>query len=123
MLGGNSLVLHIYPTEGITLSLQAKQPGPKLCIGEVQLKFDYGMLGKTAVDDAYERLLLDALLGDQTLFIDSAFIDEAWKLFTPVLEKWQSSDEKPEPYLCGSDGPLGAKKLIAPGLWRALDLE
>lgn len=119
-LGSNELVLQIYPHEGITWSLNAKKPGPKLCLGKMKLDFDYATLGRSSNDDAYERLLLDALLGDQTLFIRSDFIIEAWKILTPVLEQWQRSPEKPEPYPAGSEGPAGAEKLIAPAEWRSL---
>ncbi len=121
-LAANTLVMSIYPTEGVTLSLQAKKPGPKLCIGTMKLDFSYEALGKTAADDAYERLLLDALLGDPTLFIRSDFIDEAWKLLTPVLEFWQQSAVPPEFYPAGSAGPVGAEKLTAPANWRPLEL-
>ena len=120
-LGSNELVLQIYPNEGITLALNAKKPGPKLCLGRMKLDFDYSSLGRSAHDDAYERLLLDALLGDPTLFIRSDFIIEAWKILTPVLEKWQQSPDKPESYVAGSEGPAGAKRLIAPAVWRELD--
>ena len=120
-LSANTLVLQIYPREGITLSLQAKKPGPKLCIGRMQLDFDYSILGKTLGDDAYERLLLDALLSDQTLFIRSDFIEESWKILTPVLEQWQRDPADSEFYPAGSDGPVGAGKLIAPQLWRSLE--
>lgn len=119
-LGHNTLVLSIYPTEGIELSLQAKKPGPKLCIGRMTLDFNYNSLGKSAADDAYERLLLDALLGDQTLFIRSDFIEEAWKLLTPVLQKFEQDKTVPEFYPAGSEGPAGAGRLIAPALWRTL---
>ncbi len=119
-LANNALVLQIFPNEGITLALNAKKPGPKLHLGRMTLDFDYSSLGRSVEDDAYERLLLDALLGDPTLFIRSDFIDEAWKILTPVLEKWKQSDEKPELYYAGSEGPTGAKKLIAPAKWRKL---
>ena len=119
-LGANTLILNIYPTEGIELSLQAKKPGPKLCIGRMTLNFDYSSLGKAPVDDAYERLLLDALLGDPTLFIRSDFIEEAWKLLTPVLEDWQKNPDSLEFYPANSEGPAGAEKLTAPANWRSL---
>ena len=119
-LGANTLVLQIYPTEGMELRLQAKKPGPKLCIGKMTLKFDYNEDGKTVTDDAYERLLLDALQGDPTLFIRSDFITETWKLLTPVLEKWQEDAASLEYYQVGSSGPAGAEKLIAPDRWRSL---
>lgn len=121
-LKANTLVMSIYPTENVTLSLQAKKPGPKLCIGTMQLDFSYNSLGKTADNDAYERLLLDALLGDPTLFIRSDFIDEAWALLTPVLEAWQKSAVPLEFYPAGSEGPEMAKKLTAPANWRPLEL-
>lgn len=122
LLGGNSLVLSIYPTEGIELAIQAKKPGPKLCIGRMTLNVDYNLLGKPPVDNAYERLLLDALLGDPTLFIRSDFIEEAWKLLTPVINIWQQGRGSLEYYPAGSEGPAGAEKLIAPASWRSLVL-
>ena len=122
-LPANELVLHIYPTEGISLVLQAKKPGPKLCIGRMKLDLDYSSLGKNATDDAYERLLLDALLGDPALFIRNDFITEAWKLLTPVLEKWQSLPLDLELYPAGSCGPASAGKIIAPASWRELGNE
>lgn len=121
-LAGNLLVLQIFPREGISLSLQAKKPGPKLCIGTMKLDFDYGSLNMNSGDDAYARLLLDALLGDASLFIRSDFIEEAWKLLTPVLEKWASGNSSCEFYSAGSDGPAGAEKLTAPANWRSLEL-
>ncbi|MBE6368656.1 MAG: glucose-6-phosphate dehydrogenase [Lentisphaerae bacterium] len=119
----NVLTLQIFPTEGITLSLQAKKPGPKLCVGSMQLNFDYASLGKSGGDDAYERLLLDALLGDPTLFIRSDFIEESWKLLTPVLKKWAENVSAPEFYPAGSEGPEGGRKLIAPAVWRPLAVD
>ena len=121
-LTGNLLIMQIFPEEGVTLSLQAKKPGPKLCIGTMTLDFSYRTPEQMPRDDAYERLLLDALLGDSTLFIRSDFIEEAWKLLTPVLEKWSAEQTAPERYPAGSDGPQGAKKLTAPTNWRSLEL-
>ncbi|MBO5924465.1 MAG: glucose-6-phosphate dehydrogenase [Lentisphaeria bacterium] len=120
-LGGNTLVLNIYPTEGIDLSIQAKKPGPKLCIGRMTLNVNYSSLGKAHTDDAYERLLLDALKGDSTLFIRNDFIEEAWKLLTPVLNLWQNDSHSLEFYHPGSAGPAGADKLIEPASWRSLN--
>lgn len=122
-LPGNVLILQIFPQEGMKLALQAKKPGAKLCIGTMQLEFDYSSLGKNPADDAYERLLLDALLGDPSLFIRSDFILESWKLLSPVLSTWESSDEKPTLYAPGSNGPAAADKLTAPAAWRQLELD
>jgi len=120
-LAGNVLVINIYPGEGISLTLQAKKPGPKLCIGRMRLDFDYSTLGKNSGDDAYERLLLDALSGDPALFIRNDFIEESWKLLTPVLEQWQLDPSDLEFYPVGAEGPEAAAKLIAPNFWRSLE--
>ena len=119
-LAGNVLVMQIYPEEGITLQLQAKKPGPKLCIGTMQLDFSYSSLGKSPGDDAYARLLLDALIGDPALFIRSDFIEEAWKIFTPVLNVWKKSSDTFEYYPAGGNGPAESDNLIAPARWREL---
>ena len=119
-LGENTLVLNIYPTEGIDLSIQVKKPGPKLRIGRMTLNVNYSSLGKARTDDAYERLLLDALRGDSTLFIRNDFIEETWKLLTPVLDMWKEGRGALEFYPIGSAGPDGAEKLIAPASWRSL---
>ncbi len=95
----NSLILRIQPHEGFALTLQAKEPGPKLCMGTLNMDFNYNDIidKKTNFPDAYERLLLDCLLGDQTLFVRNDIIEESWNLFTPVLNYWQNVDSnKPQ---------------------------
>ena len=128
----NTLVLTVQPDEGMALSIQAKQPGPKLCMGTLTMDFKYkDILKEETMPDAYERLLLDCLLGDQTLFIRSDVIEASWRLFTPVLEKWHEVDKNcdknlPCPlyfYAAGSDGPKEADLLIKPGdnPWRPIN--
>ena len=112
-LAPNTLRLNIQPEEGLSLSIQAKQPGPKLCMGDAILDFNYVEIFGETKPDAYERLLLDVMLGDQTLFIRSDTIDLSWKLFTPVLEKWESSGtEDLYKYKAGSSGPKEADNLL-----------
>ena len=111
-LAANTLVLNIQPCEGIDLSLQLKRPGPKLCMGELTMGFNYKDAFNEPAPEAYERLLLDAMVGDQTLFIRSDDIQASWELFTPVLEAWQSSASTPELYPPASWGPSCAKKII-----------
>ncbi|UDQ97451.1 glucose-6-phosphate dehydrogenase [Lentisphaerota bacterium WC36G] len=91
----NSLVLRIQPHEGFGISLQAKEPGPKLCMGTLNMEFNYQDIleHKKSLPDAYERLLLDCLLGDQTLFVRSDIIEESWRLLMPILNYWQNSDK------------------------------
>jgi len=112
----DSLVLKVQPDEGMSLHLQAKRPGPKLCMGELPLAFNYADLGSELnAPDAYARLLLDAMLHDHTLFVRNETIAAAWRLFTPVLDMWR---DKPDAcplhtYPAGSNGPLEADDLLS----------
>jgi len=106
----DTLVLNVQPDEGMELTIQAKQPGPKLCMGGLTMSFRYRDLPGGESFDAYERLLLDAMLGDQTLFIRSDSIAESWRLFTPLLENWGNLPL--ESYVPGSAGPAGAGRLL-----------
>jgi len=110
------LILKVHPDEGMSLNLQAKRPGPKLCLGELPLAFNYADLGaELDAPDAYARLLLDAMLHDHTLFVRNETIAAAWRLFTPVLQTWlDTPDACPlQPYPAGSDGPDAASDLLA----------
>lgn len=109
----NTLVLRIHPEEGVGLTIEAKQPGPKLCMCSLTMSFRYREVFGTDPPEAYERLLLDCMLGDQTLFIRQDTMREAWKLWTPVLHSWQQ-DEGHCPlhfYTAGSWGPDAARQL------------
>ncbi len=121
----DALVLTVQPDEGMSLHLQAKRPGPKLCMGELPLTFQYADLGdELDVPDAYARLLLDAMLHDHTLFVRNETIAAAWRLFTPVLETWYDNpDACPlHTYPAGSEGPTAADELLARDgrAWRPL---
>ena len=115
----DTLVLNVQPEEGMALSIQAKQPGSKLCMGKLTLNFSYKEIFGGNIPDAYERLLLDCMLGDQTLFIRSDVIAAAWKLLTPILQAWKKSDKKQlecpcalQFYPAGSEGPDAAERLL-----------
>lgn len=111
----DSLVLKVQPDEGMCLNLQAKRPGPKLCMGELPLAFNYADLGaELDAPDAYARLLLDAMLHDHTLFVRNETIAAAWRLFTPVLDLWQTNPDACPLYTypAGSDGPEAAAHLM-----------
>ena len=113
-LGPNVLTLTVQPKEGMNLAIQAKQPGPKLCMGTLGLNFHYADIFGGDMPDAYEHLLLDAMCGDQTLFIRSDMIRHSWKLFTPVLEAWRDNPDIPlHPYPAGSWGPDAAENIPA----------
>ena len=85
----NVLVLQIQPHEGLSLSFQAKRPGSKVCMGTLNMSFNYHELFGVEMPEAYQRLLLDCMVGDQTLFTRYDSVELAWRLVTPVLEAWQ----------------------------------
>ncbi|MBW3622940.1 MAG: glucose-6-phosphate dehydrogenase [Armatimonadetes bacterium] len=117
----NTLVLRIQPDEGMDLILSAKVPGPSVSVAPVRLQFLYKNEFGGAGYDAYERLLLDAMRGDASLFARADEVETAWELIDPLLE-YQRTGDRPEPYPAGSEGPPGADLLLASGgrTWRKL---
>lgn len=109
----NTLVFSIQPGEGISLTLQAKHPGPKLCMGSVTMNFNYRSAFQVSAPEAYERLLLDCLTGDQMLFSRHDWLELSWSLLMPVLDYWRDAPLKYFPnYESGSLGPKEADQLI-----------
>ncbi|OPZ31237.1 MAG: Glucose-6-phosphate 1-dehydrogenase [Lentisphaerae bacterium ADurb.BinA184] len=114
----NVLTINVQPDEGITLSLQAKRPGPKLCMSTLSMVFNYREIFGEEPPEAYERLLLDAMLGDQTLFIRRDNVEAEWAILMPLLQAWTATaaDGAPcplLPYAAGSWGPAAARRLLA----------
>src|SRR5437764_12961583 len=93
-LDQNVLVIRIQPDEGISLRMMAKIPGTSLCIEPVKMDFHYGTSFGKPSPEAYERLLLDAMSGDATLFSRRDEVEEAWALIDPIEQAWISK-EKP----------------------------
>jgi glucose-6-phosphate 1-dehydrogenase len=115
------LVFRIQPDEGISLSFSAKRPGMQVDLHPVEFDFDYGNSFHAELPEAYERLLLDALRGDATLFMRSDELEAAWEFVTPILEAWQASLPPQLPnYAAGTWGPREADRLIDDrfGGWR-----
>ncbi len=115
------LAFRIQPDEGITLSFAAKRPGMQLDLHPVRFEFDYGGSSNQPLPDAYERLLLDALRGDRTLFMHSDELLAAWEFITPILDAWRDGPAPQFPnYPAGSWGPSEADALTegCPGGWR-----
>jgi glucose-6-phosphate 1-dehydrogenase len=110
----NVLTLRIQPNEGIALRFEAKMPGAELRSRSVEMDFGYGKTFGMEGSDAYDRLLLDCMLGDQTLFTRGDEVEAAWKVVTPALAAW----EAPSPidavplYEAGTWGPTEAEQLI-----------
>jgi glucose-6-phosphate 1-dehydrogenase len=113
LLKSNILALNIQPDEGISLQFDSKVPGPSARIRPVVMDFRYGTSFGEATPDAYERLLLDAMIGDGTLFTRQDENEMAWQLLTPVLQRWQGNPEIPiHQYAAGSWGPPEADAFI-----------
>ena len=111
-LPANTLVMHIQPEEGISLNFQAKRPGSKVCIGTLRMKFSYAEVFGGEPPDAYQRLLLDCMLGDQTLFTRQDDVKISWGLLEPVLKMWEDKSSMPYEYRAGSESFLQADRLI-----------
>jgi glucose-6-phosphate 1-dehydrogenase len=101
-MAANVLVLQIQPEEGITLSFQAKRPGSKICMSTLNMNFNYKNVFGVDMPQAYQRLLLDCMLGDQTLFTRTDDVEATWRLLTPILQVWQEDRSEPYGYPAGS---------------------
>jgi glucose-6-phosphate 1-dehydrogenase len=118
----NQLILTVQPNEGVSLSLGAKIPGSRMRIRPVNMEFLYGSSFMSQSPEAYERLILDAMRGDATLFTRNDEVDAQWSIIDPVLEAWHRTDaDGPLPtYPAGTAGPPEADALVAPREWRKL---
>lgn len=119
----NSLVIQVQPDEEIAFRINAKPPGPRLRVRPVDLDFAYEDSFAIRSAEAYERLILDAMKGDATLFIRDDEIEEAWDLLAPVMHSWRSATPPPLfKYEAGSWGPTAAADLLRPRghRWRRL---
>jgi glucose-6-phosphate 1-dehydrogenase len=106
------LAFRIQPDEGISLSFSAKRPGMQLNLHPVRFEFDYNKSFPQELPEAYERLLLDALRGDATLFMRSEELEAAWEYVTPILEAWHAGPPPAFPnYAAGTWGPAEANRL------------
>lgn len=109
----NILVLNVQPDEGITLTFGAKAPGPINQIKPVKMNFDYRSTFEVEPPEAYERLLLDALIGDATLFNRTDEVQAAWEFTDYIMQGWQAHQVKSLPeYAAGTWGPVGAEEFI-----------
>ena len=106
------LVLRIQPDEGVTLRFGAKVPGQAFQVRSVSMDFFYGAAFLEETPEAYERLLLDALLGDPTLFIRTDEVQQAWRICDPVLRAWEEDDVPLARYEAGTWGPPEADCLL-----------
>ena len=109
----NVLIVHIQPNEGVSLEVGAKVPGQGMRIRTVHMDFLYGGAFRTGLPEAYERLILDAMLGDATLFTRSDEIEEQWALVDSIVALWQRERPNFPNYPAGTWGPPGGDELLA----------
>jgi glucose-6-phosphate 1-dehydrogenase len=109
----NLLIVHIQPNEGVSLAIGAKVPGEGMRVRTVHMDFLYGGAFRTGLPEAYERLLLDAMLGDATLFTRADEIEEQWALVDAIVAAWRRDKPASPNYAAGTWGPPAAQGLVA----------
>jgi glucose-6-phosphate 1-dehydrogenase len=108
----NVLLVHVQPDEGVSLAIGAKVPGQGMTIRTVHMDFLYGGAFRTGLPEAYERLILDCMIGDQTLFTRSDEIEEQWLLVDAIVAAWQRDRPGFPNYPAGTWGPPAADDLV-----------
>jgi glucose-6-phosphate 1-dehydrogenase len=111
-LGQNALVIRVQPDEGITIRFGSKVPGVGMQVRDVTMDFGYGHAFTEASPEAYERLILDVLLGDPPLFPRHEEVELSWKILDPIVSFWEKKG-KPEQYRPGTWGPSSADEMMA----------
>jgi len=117
----NVLVLTIQPNEGVSMSLAAKIPGTRMRIRPVNMEFLYGSSFLSQSPEAYERLILDVMRGDATLFTRNDEVEEQWRVCDPIVHTWEQMPGPLPQYPAGSQGPPEANQLMTPEeSWRRI---
>jgi glucose-6-phosphate 1-dehydrogenase len=117
----NQLILTMQPNEGVSLSLGAKIPGSRMRIRPVNMEFLYGTAFLSQSPEAYERLIMDAMRGDATLFTRNDEVEAQWRIIDPIVQKWEATPGPLPQYESGSQGPDEANSLLRDDdQWRAI---
>jgi glucose-6-phosphate 1-dehydrogenase len=117
----NQLILTVQPNEGVTITLGAKIPGSKMRIRAVNMEFLYGTAFVSQSPEAYERLILDAMRGDATLFTRNDEVEAQWTICDPIVTEWEGTPGPLPQYESGTIGPEEANTLLREGdAWRAI---
>lgn len=111
LLGHNQLVIRVQPDEGIMLKFGSKVPGTAMELRDITMDFAYGEAFTESSPEAYERLILDVLIGDRTLFPDAAEVEEGWRVVDPLEAAWNATT--PFNYRAGEWGPRAADEMLA----------
>ena len=110
-LGQNALVIRVQPDEGVTMRFGSKVPGSGMQVRDVSMDFSYGQAFTESSPEAYERLILDVLLGEPSLFPVNAEVELSWKILDPILDFWASGGTA-EPYEAGTWGPSSGDEMM-----------
>lgn len=110
-LGENALVIRVQPDEGVTMRFGSKVPGPSMQVRDVTMDFGYGHAFTEDSPEAYERLILDVLLGEPPLFPRQREVELSWEILDPIVEYWENNG-KPQLYAPGSWGPESADRML-----------
>jgi glucose-6-phosphate 1-dehydrogenase len=110
-LGQNAIVIRVQPDEGVTIRFGSKVPGAQMEVRDVTMDFGYGSSFTEASPEAYERLILDVLLGDPPLFPRHEEVESSWRILDPLMKHWAKSG-KPEQYTAGTWGPPSADEML-----------
>jgi glucose-6-phosphate 1-dehydrogenase len=118
LLGNNQLVIRVQPDEGVTLKFGSKVPGTTMEVRDITMDFQYGEAFTESSPEAYERLVLDVLLGDSTLFPNAEEVEASWRVLDPLEQAWAGT--VPFPYRAGEWGPRAADEMLARDgrIWR-----
>ncbi|MFN8077855.1 MAG: glucose-6-phosphate dehydrogenase [Kineosporiaceae bacterium] len=111
-LGQNALVIRVQPDEGVTIRFGSKVPGTAMEVRDVTMDFGYGHSFTESSPEAYERLILDVLLGDPPLFPRHEEVESSWRILDPITQFWAAKG-RPEPYESGTWGPASADEMMA----------
>jgi glucose-6-phosphate 1-dehydrogenase len=117
----NQLVMTVQPNEGVSLSLGAKVPGTRMRIAPVNMEFLYGTAFMSESPEAYERLILDVMRGDATLFTRNDEAEAQWRIIDPIEQAWAADKTPLATYEAGTQGPKEAERiLLNDDKWRAI---
>jgi len=117
----NQLILTLQPNEGVSLALAAKIPGTRMRIRPVNMEFLYGTSFLSQSPEAYERLIMDAMRGDATLFTRNDEVEAQWEICDPIVHTFENTPGPLPQYMAGTQGPAEASSILLPGdEWRAI---
>ena len=111
-LGQNAIVIRVQPDEGVLIRFGSKVPGSAMEVRDVNMDFSYSESFTEESPEAYERLILDALLDESSLFPTNEEVELSWEILDPILEAWEENGQ-PEEYPAGTWGPKAADQMLA----------